>query len=671
MTDPLVGTVLDGRYRVEDRLARGGMSIVYTAHDQRLDRTVAVKVMNPELAEDPAFLARFTREARSAAKLSHPNVVAVYDQGTDQGHVFLVMELIRGGTLRSLLRERGRLTPGEALAVCSPILAGLAAAHREGLVHRDVKPENVLISHTGRVCVADFGLARAIAESSTTTQTGGVLFGTVAYLSPEQVARGGADPRSDVYSAGILLYEALTGHPPYVGDNAVSVAYRHVHDDVPPPSEDTDGIPGELDDLVIGATNREPSARPLDAGVFHAEVSALREDLDVDTVAVPVPVPKAASSTPANPTTRSDDDSPSLLPAAADTPTQAVVGSPDVSTPDPPAPPAFRIRVDDDDDEFPPAVAHSGGYGERPATRRDRHRTYAWIGALVALTVIAAAIGWWFGEGRWTKVPGLTSNLTIGQAKQLTENAGLGLEIKPSAFSETIPKDHLISVTPKPGTDILLGSDVTVVVSRGPERYVVDEGLIGDDQAKVLASLKKTFGKRITVTTAPAHDETIEEGSVVGFDPPAGTELRPGDTVTVIVSDGPEPVALLDVTGQTVEDATVTLGASGLVVSGSHPPDEFSDTAPKGTVARTDPPAGTPLQPGDKVTLVLSKGQDLVEVPDVFGLSSAEAKKVLEQAEFVVELNFFLGGPFDKVSSQDPSGGSMAKRGSTITLTVV
>ena len=243
MTDPVVGLVLEGRYRLEERLARGGMSTVYAATDLRLHKTVAVKVMAEHLAHDPTFVDRFTREARAAAMLSHPNVVGVSDQGSDQGLVFLVMELVRGRTLRDLLTARGRLTVAEAFAVLEPTLAGLTAAHRAGIVHRDIKPENVLIGIDGVVKVADFGLARAVVGTGQTSQTGGVLIGTVAYLSPEQLERGRADARSDIYAAGIVLYEMLTGHPPFGGDTPLAVAYQHVHHDVPAPSEEVPGLP--------------------------------------------------------------------------------------------------------------------------------------------------------------------------------------------------------------------------------------------------------------------------------------------------------------------------------------------------------------------------------------------------------------------------------------------
>ncbi|MBJ7453724.1 MAG: serine/threonine protein kinase, partial [Blastococcus sp.] len=286
VTDPVVGLVLEGRYRLEERVARGGMSTVYSATDLRLHKTVAVKVMAEHLAHDPTFVDRFTREARAAAMLSHPNVVGVSDQGSDQGLVFLVMELVRGRTLRDLLTARGRLTVAEAFAVLEPVLSGLTAAHRAGIVHRDIKPENVLIGIDGVVKVADFGLARAVVGTGQTSQTGGVLIGTVAYLSPEQLERGRADARSDIYAAGIVLYEMLTGHPPYGGDTPLAVAYQHVHNDVPAPSTEVPGLPWQVDELVGRGTRRDPAGRPIDAGAFLAELADVRKDLGIE----PVPV---------------------------------------------------------------------------------------------------------------------------------------------------------------------------------------------------------------------------------------------------------------------------------------------------------------------------------------------------------------------------------------------
>jgi len=275
VSDPLVGQLLDGRYRVTRRLARGGMATVYTALDTRLNREVALKVMHPGLAEDREFVNRFIREAHAAARLSHPAAVAVYDQSADSGHVFIAMEYVAGRNLRDWLRDRGRLTPRETFAVMEPVLAALAAAHQAGLVHRDIKPENVLIADDGRVKVADFGLARAVSAATST----GTLIGTVAYLAPEQVERGVADQRTDVYSAGILLYECLTGFQPHGGETPIQIAYQHVNADVPAPSAIRPSLAPALDELVARATCRNPAGRPDDAGAFLAELLTVRRSL--------------------------------------------------------------------------------------------------------------------------------------------------------------------------------------------------------------------------------------------------------------------------------------------------------------------------------------------------------------------------------------------------------
>src|SRR3954447_8573990 len=263
LSDPLIGRLLDGRYRVEAPIAHGGMASVYTALDTRLDRIVALKVMHPSLAREKGFVERFNREAKAAARLSHPNVVSVYDQGEDGGNVFLTMEYVEGRTLRDLLREHERLTPAQALSIIEPVVSALSAAHSAGLVHRDVKPENVLLADDGRIKVADFGLARAVAAADHTNTTN-VLIGTVAYLAPEQVERGIADARSDVYAVGVMLYEMLVGKPPYDGETAWAVASRHVHEDVPAPSTVIGDLPKEVDDLVVQTTSRDPADRPAD-----------------------------------------------------------------------------------------------------------------------------------------------------------------------------------------------------------------------------------------------------------------------------------------------------------------------------------------------------------------------------------------------------------------------
>jgi serine/threonine protein kinase, bacterial len=286
-SDPLVGAVLDGRYRVDTMIATGGMSAVYRGLDLRLDRPVALKIMDSRYAGDNQFLTRFQREARTVARLKDPGLVAVYDQGIDGQHPFLVMELIEGGTLRELLRERGPMPPHAVAAVLRPVLGGLAVAHHAGLVHRDIKPENVLISDAGDVKIADFGLVRAVAEAKITSTS--VILGTAAYLSPEQVSTGDAGPRSDVYSVGILAYELLTGVTPFTGDSALAVAYQRMDNDVSPPSRMIAGVPAQFDELVTHATAREPAERYADAQDMAADLDAIVDELGLPPFRVPAP----------------------------------------------------------------------------------------------------------------------------------------------------------------------------------------------------------------------------------------------------------------------------------------------------------------------------------------------------------------------------------------------
>lgn len=294
-SSPLTGAVLDGRYRVDALIATGGMSGVYRGLDLRLDRPVALKIMDSRYAGDEQFMIRFQREARAVARLKDPGLVAVYDQGLDGRHPFLVMELVDGGTLRELLRERGPMPPHAVAAVLRPVLGGLAAAHAAGLVHRDIKPENVLISDDGDVKIADFGLVRAVAEAKITSTS--VILGTAAYLSPEQVATGETDPRGDVYSVGILVYELLTGVTPFTGDTALAVAYQRMDRDVPPPSTVIRGVPRQFDDLVHCATSRDPDQRFADAAEMGEQLDTIAQELDLPYFRVPAPKNSAAHST--------------------------------------------------------------------------------------------------------------------------------------------------------------------------------------------------------------------------------------------------------------------------------------------------------------------------------------------------------------------------------------
>jgi serine/threonine protein kinase, bacterial len=386
----LVNTLLDGRYLVQTPIASGGTSTVYRGVDVRLDRPVAVKVMDSRYAGDDQFLTRFQLEARTVARLKDPGLVAVYDQGLDARHPFLVMELVEGGTLRELLTERGPMPPHAVAAVLRPVLGGLAAAHRAGLVHRDVKPENVLISDQGDVKIADFGLVRAVATAGITSTS--VILGTAAYLSPEQVSDGNAGPRSDVYSAGILTYELLTGRTPFTGDTALSVAYQRLDHDVPQPSAVIDGVPAQFDALVARATARDPAARFADAIEIADELDAIAEELGLPPFRVPAPRNSAQHrsavlqrSQMMQPRVAAPQPPPRPVQAPVHHPTRQLIREPD----------------NEDDDDYEPVSGEFAGIAMSEfalARERSRRMVLIWMAVVMALTGLVAAAAWTIGS---------------------------------------------------------------------------------------------------------------------------------------------------------------------------------------------------------------------------------------------------------------------------------
>ncbi|WP_040337754.1 Stk1 family PASTA domain-containing Ser/Thr kinase [Candidatus Blastococcus massiliensis] len=646
VTDPVVGLVLEGRYRLEERVARGGMSTVYSATDLRLHKTVAVKVMAEHLAHDPTFVDRFTREARAAAMLSHPNVVGVSDQGSDQGLVFLVMELVRGRTLRDLLTARGRLTVGEAFAVLEPVLSGLTAAHRAGIVHRDIKPENVLIGIDGVVKVADFGLARAVVGTGQTSQTG-VLIGTVAYLSPEQLERGRADARSDIYAAGVVLYEMLTGHPPYGGDTPLAIAYQHVHNDVPAPSAEVPGLPWQVDELVARGTRRDPAGRPIDAGAFLAELATVRKDIGIE----PVPVPTGRStagpgtlrptSRPTRPRHPSDPGTAVLAPHRnARTSTMPGMGSGPTTDVNGRRPGVDRLR---------PGVPQH--------IRRRRARLAVAVILLLAVTI--GAVGWWLGSGRWTDVPSLAGK-SREAAVDMLQDAGLDPKPIVEEFSETVPAGTVIATDPARG-EAIRGTDVRVVVSKGPERFVVGTEYLGRPADEVEAELQETVP--VQITRSEVFDDEIAVGNVVGFDPAPGTQLTRDQVVTMRVSKGHAPVAVPDVTGQTPEQAVANLEALGFSVTRGE--DGRSAAVDKGEVMAVSPAPGTQAAYRSAVTITVSVGVPLVQVPDVVGMNEAEATAALQAAGLQVDATKFFG---DRVFRQSVKAGETVEQGTKVTI---
>jgi serine/threonine-protein kinase len=638
VSDSLVGRVLDGRYRVESRIARGGMATVYRALDVRLDRLVALKVMHQLYAEDDEFVARFIREAKSAARLSHPNVVAVFDQGDDDGHVFLAMEYVQGRTLRDLLRERNHLQPQEALAILQPVLAALSAAHAAGLIHRDIKPENVLLADDGRIKVADFGLARAAASHTVTSTT--TLIGTVAYLPPEQVTRGVADARSDVYAAGVVLFEMLTGRPPYEGDSPISVAYRHAHEDVPAPSSVLPDIPASVDVLVQRATARDPDRRPVDAGAFLAEVARVRRSLpalDADAGAATTLTPRMHETLVVE------------LPGSA-----AAAGNRFV-----PAPAAHDARIDDGGDDGADDVRYA---------RRHRRRRRGLIALLVVLLLAAGAggAGWWYGIGQYTTVPNLTQ-VTQDQAQNAAKRADVHLVVSPDEqYSSVVPSGSTIDQSTPEGKKVKRGATVTVHLSQGEHTAKVPafDPLGSTPYADYQRTLTAAGFK--LAPEVDTFDPSVPKGNVISVEPGAGETVAYGKTVTVTVSNGPQPIAITNYEGKNGDDAQTALTAAGFKVTVTT---HYSDSVPEGIVITQTPNSGTGVN-GDTITLDVSKGQQLFKVPDVRGKKTKQAEQDLAKAGFKWSVLAAPFGPGD-VYDQNPEPGTMKPKGTTITLYVV
>lgn len=650
LADPILGRYLDGRYRIDDLVARGGMAAVYRAVDTRLDRTVAVKVMHPVLADDEDFVVRFRREAKAAARLSHPEVVAVFDQGEDAGQVFLVMEYVAGATLRALLGRRGRLTPGQAVTVLLPLLRALGAAHRAGVVHRDVKPENVLLADDGRVKVADFGLAWAVAASNLTTTTG-LLIGTVAYLAPEQVQAGRADPRSDVYAAGIMAWEMLTGSIPYAGGTPLAIAYRHVHDDVPPPSTVVPGVPAALDDLVLRATRRDPAARPADANALLADLHAI---LATGQIAPPTESPAAVFAA-------GTDESP--RPAASQTGRQDTLVVPDVPAARP-APPTGVAPVP----ALVPVAAPAPAPAMLPAAPvpvpPPRRRRRSWLPAVVVAIAALAAVagGWYLGAGRYTTAPSVLGR-DRGAAEQIATRASLHLRYGEPAFTETAAVDTVVTQSPAPRGRVLRNGTVTVALSKGPERYAVP-ALTGRTRAEANRALADQHLR--TGAVSDRFDDTAPTGAVVETDPPVGTRVTRDTAVALVLSKGVEPVAVPDVRGQSAADAAAILTKARLEAATS---EAYDDNVSAGSVVSQDPAPGATVGKGSAVALVVSKGPQLFAVPDVTGKTRDRAVNELTASGFRTRVVALPVGP-GTVRSQDPGGAAQARRGTVVTLFV-
>lgn len=634
--ESLIGYTLDERYRIESIVARGGMATVYLASDLRLHRVVALKVMHASLAEDPDFVARFEREARASAALTHPHVVAIHDQGRDTnlGVVYLVMELVNGHTVRELLNERGPVTATQALAVMDPVLQGLSAAHHAGFIHRDIKPENVMISDDGRIKVADFGLARAIVDSATSAMTRGVLIGTVAYLSPEQVEHGLADERSDIYSAGILLFEMVTGRVPHAGDTPIAVAFQHVHSDIPAPSGIRPTIPTAIDALVAKATARDPQQRYQNVDDFLADVRSTRASLE-NASSAPVIQPRDVDSQPTEVINR---------PASRTSPTTQTSNQ-----------------------SHDTLITDRGDVARETKPRRKRGSA---IRKVIALAVILSAIaGWYLVKSTQTSVPQLVGS-TVEQALAALSQAELNGEISSEVFSDTVAANVVISADPPSGSTISKSSTVNLVVSKGPEKFAVPE--VRGKTLDVVTSEIEQLGLKLG-TTKSVYDSEISEGLVISATPETGTLLDPDSSIDLTLSKGPEPIAIPSVTGKTESEAKAALTAAGF--SSFEVTHAYSMTVSQDKVISTSPKAGEKRVPSATITIKISDGPPPVTVPDVFGKTQSAATSTLEGDGLKVKVTFMDSCGKKKIKSttvvsQSISDGTVVPRGSTVGISV-
>ncbi len=632
----LIGEIIDGRYQLTRVVGSGGMATIYAAIDLRLDRQVAVKIMHSHLAQDEQFVSRFIREAKAAASLSHPNIVAVLDQGWNQGGspcVFIVMELIEGATLRDYLIEQGSLSPERALSIITPVASALAAAHKLGIVHRDIKPENILVSKEGRIKIADFGLARGALLGNTMTAESSVILGSVSYLSPEQVQRGVADARSDIYSLGIVLFEILTGQKPYQGEDPVQVAIKHVNERVPAPSTLKPGLSVEIDQLVLSATDIDPDKRPRDAVVMLEKLRELSEKLD----------PRKRQ-----------------LSLELDLPPLAIkeAGKRDG---------AKRLRRDKDREVEIPKNQEAAVKKEKSSsiTKKALSKRVKRNRQIAALIAIALGIGIWYvivGPGSKVIVPSL-AGLTVKEATSELADLGLDLKVEREEFSEDIPENRVIKSSPAGGGRISPDGTVEVTISKGKERYIVPtlqglkieiaEGLISDNNL-VVGEIIEEFSSE------------FPKGFIMRSSPAAGERIKRDSQVTLYLSKGVEQVGVSSYQGKSGEQALNELTEAGFDVETKY---VFSEDLPIGAVV-SQIPSGGDIDKGSVVTLTVSKGSQFVFIPNVFSLSEAKAIDTLKDLDLKVVVKKVGNKKTKVVTNISPKVGDKVKRGSTVTITV-
>ena len=651
-TDPLIGRLIDQRYRVTRRLARGGMATVYVAQDERLERPVALKVMHPHLAESDDFVERFHREARAAARIVHPGVVSVFDQGVVSGQGFLVMELIDGTNLRALLNAQGAFTIPQALRYTTDILEALRAAHRMGVIHRDIKPENILVPTDGPAKVADFGLARAVSEGSTSA-TGNML-GTVAYIAPEIALTTEANARSDLYSVGIMLYEMLTGAVPWADESPLQIASHHVSEDVPSPSATLPWIPREIDDLVAALTARNPANRCADASDALDLVARAAASIPFDIANRRAEVAREDSRSGSEATALNTEVMPTQLTQAMPVPAAAAVTTATAL----PAATAVTTVHTSTSTETPSA-------GELPAKMSTRAILLAVIAFLL---IVAASFGgswWWteYGPGSYLTMP-TTTGRNLADVQADLGAIGLASSVE-EEFSDDVQSGIVTHSDPDGGSSVHKSTNVQLYVSKGIDMKDVPNvvGKGQDEASRTLADAGLALG-----AVTDAYSEEVPPGQVISQSVAAGTSLAHDSTVDVVLSKGREPRTVPTLTGKGASAAKSSIEALGLVAS---PTEAYSDTVPEGQVISQQTREGSTVYRGDSVSYTVSKGPEMVTVPDVVGLQRQEARNKLEGAGLTVQEDLILGGFFNTVRSSDPAGGSKVKKGSTVTISVV
>ncbi len=632
----LTGELIDNRYQLKRVVAAGGMATIYYALDLRLDRPVAVKIMHPHLANDEDFVGRFIREAKAAAALAHPNIVAIQDQGWNEGGVpavFIVMEYIEGFTLRDVIAEQGALGVTESLRYFAPVISAMSAAHKAGILHRDIKPENILISKDGRVKVADFGLAKGAQLGSTLTVESSVILGSVSYLSPEQVQRGLSDMRSDVYSLGIVLFEMLTGKKPFDGESPIQIAYMHVNENVAAPSTLNPSIPSELDEIVLKATANNPDKRFKDAGAMHEKVLALLTKLDPNrrqmSLELDIPIPKGKSP-------KKKRDKSSKFDIIKNITTQ------------------LDLKRGNE-------MRETSGTSKRKRKVSNRVKRNRAIALLIVLLIIGTS---WYrisGPGNKIVVPSL-AGMSQTQAASAVAELGLKVDVIQEVFSEDIPKGKVITSDPAGGGRVEIAGTVHLIISKGKDRIEVPD-LVGLTVEEAAAALKKSDLKVGRVSEK--YSDTFETGLLIDGIPTSGSPVRKDSTVDLIVSKGLEQVELTNFQGKTSDQAQSELTAAGLIVSSKY---EYSDSIPVGTVISQTPSDVSTIGKGQKIELVISKGPSKIFIPNVYSLSKLAATKILEDLGFKVEFKYIAKKK--SVTNISPKSGTAATPGSTVTITL-